>query len=661
MSNSGGSSPFLESPDYQEKEVVDAVFSDKDDEIRNMKYHLNTIQNEFEIEKICIQRQYNTIDKQYKTNLDTLEKTLDSMQELYSKNEKLQEYSNELKNQFEFNMKEKDIALSTLQSDFDVQKEECEFLRTQYESIASNSADKEEHSKLEAEATHTLLKRYEEEISKQINQVNNLQKELNEKEEELENVKANKITKSHYSYNTEELQELTTINKLMKDQVQYSKKLEEANMQQANEIKQLRLTNESQQHWQTECEKLTFQLQNHRGQLQILELENVKLSSQLASWEVYSENESPDNIIRELKLIKLECKHLNEDNKKLRLDLNNIKVLNDELALERNQSLDLQNNYETAILNLKRLNHELEQQKLLSFEESKLLRKQLNNNSRSLILNNNEFNKSKKEETLKGFDNMVDDYKLQTEDLTNELKKLNDQLLSQEPIAKKRRTSDQVSLNYSKRLNEYQVENLKLSENLSKVSEVNKLLEEKLKKLENLKEKSIRILQLRDSPLIKEQFVKKKQLELLRIENRDLLEIINTSSVNNLKTVPRSVFESLSMDLKQHEEEIFKINKRFFRLKEMFNKKSLEFIDVVNSLLGFKLEFQQDGRVKIFSCFKPDKYIIADLIENTLKSNLNADIEDWSHLIQIWVAERNQIPCFLATLTLMLWEKSNKE
>lgn len=143
---------------------------------------------------------------------------------------------------------------------------------------------------------------------------------------------------------------------------------------------------------------------------------------------------NPEEIIRDWKLTKKECLILTDMNDKLRLDNNNLKLLNDEMALERNQILDLNKNYENNIVNLKRLNHELEQQKSLSFEECRLLREQLDGlysaqNNALLEVENSETHASNKN-VNEDMNNLIDTYKNKTEDLTNELKKLNDQLLS---------------------------------------------------------------------------------------------------------------------------------------------------------------------------------------------------------------------------------------
>ncbi|AJS03190.1 ALS_1a_G0019700.mRNA.1.CDS.1 [Saccharomyces cerevisiae] len=712
MSNSGGSSPFLESPGGSPD--VGSTNGQSNRQIQALQFKLNTLQNEYEIEKLQLQKQTNILEKKYKATIDELEKALNDTKYLYESNDKLEQELKSLKERSANSMNDKDKCIEELRTTLQNKDLEMETLRQQYDSKLSKVTNQCDHFKLEAESSHSLLMKYEKEIKRQSVDIKDLQHQVMEKDDELSSVKASKMINSHPNYSTEEFNELTEMNKMIQDQVQYTKELELANMQQANELKKLKQSQDTSTFWKLENEKL----QNKLSQLHVLEsqyenlqLENIDLKSKLTKWEIYNDSDddddnnvnnndnnnnnkndnnndnnndtsnnnninnnnrtrnnirnNPEEIIRDWKLTKKECLILTDMNDKLRLDNNNLKLLNDEMALERNQILDLNKNYENNIVNLKRLNHELEQQKSLSFEECRLLREQLDGlhsaqNNALLEVENSETHASNKN-VNEDMNNLIDTYKNKTEDLTNELKKLNDQLLSNsndvETQRKKRKlTSDQIGLNYSQRLNELQLENVSVSRELSKAQTTIQLLQEKLEKLTKLKEKKIRILQLRDGPFIKDQFIKKNKLRLLEKENADLL---NELKKNNpaVETVPISVYDSLNFELKQFEQEVFKSNKRFSRLKQVFNNKSLEFIDVVNSLLGFKLEFQQDGRVKIFSCFKPEKYLIADLNENTLKSNLDADIEGWDDLMNLWVEDRGQLPCFLATITLRLWEQ----
>lgn len=308
------------------------------------------------------------------------------------------------------------------------------------------------------------------------------------------------------------------------------------------------------------------------------------------------------------------------------------------------------------------MNHELEQQKVLLEEECSLLKNQiptkenLNQQIRSTNRNDAEY------------DSLLDNYKQETENLTNELKRLNDSLIEQnrnqgtEMKKRKLRNGDHININYSQRLNELQQNNLSLEKDNEKLRLVVEKLEGKLDDLRKTKPKNIRILQQRDSPLLKLQFVRRKENELLREENQNLLTMIENITENRNESfdkIPLTSYNSLKYQYEISMDTNKKQEKKFSRLKQIFNKKSLEFIDVVNSLLGFKLEFQQDGRVKIYSCYMPNKYLIANLVDNTLKSNLDTVISDWDSLLNDWVVEKGQLPCFLASLTLQLWKMEN--
>ncbi|CAI4062954.1 hypothetical protein SUVZ_07G1610 [Saccharomyces uvarum] len=679
MSNSGGSSPFLESPKGSPNMGNNSMHNDAQGnrQIQALQFKLNTLQNEYEIEKLQLQKQTNILEKKYKATIGELEKSLNDTKYLYDSNGKLEYELHSLKESLTNSTNDKDKLIQELQTTLQNKDLEMENLKQEYDSKLSKVTNQCDHFKLESESSSSLLKKYENEIKRQSGDIKDLQHNIMEKDDELSTLKASKMINSHPNYSTEEFNELTEMNKIVQDQVQYTKELELANMQQANELKKLKQSQDFSSFWKLENEKLQNKLKQFHaleGQFEDVQLENIDLKSKLTNWEIYNDDDdkaknnlqsNPEEIIRDWKLTKKECLILTDKNDKLRLDNNNLKLLNDEMALERNQLLDSNNNYENSIINLKRLNHELEQQKSLSFEECRLLREQLDdlysaqnnvlsetNNSKAHIPNGN---------LNEDMNNLLDNYKNKTEDLTSELKKLNDQLLSNssdvETQRKKRKlTSDQIGLNYSQRLNELQLENVNVSRELNKAETTIQLLKNKLEKLTNLKEKRIRILQLRDGPFIRDQFIKKNKLHLLQKENSDLLDQLKQKNPN-IETIPISVYDSLNFELKQFEQEAFKSNKRFSRLKQVFNRKSLEFIDVVNSLLGFKLEFQQDGRVKIFSCFKPERYLIADLNENTLKSNLDSDIDGWDDLMNLWVEDRGQLPCFLATITLRLWEQ----
>ncbi|SCW00486.1 LAFE_0C05248g1_1 [Lachancea fermentati] len=649
MSESTRSSPFIQrpaSPDASKRQAL------------SLQYKVNTLQNEFEIEKLSFQREYALLDKKYRSTLDGLDKALNDTKYLYDTNEELEKELEKVKEELSQIKRESETRNLELKQQILSKDKELDDLQATSQSKLSLYENRYHNSQVEVEGSKTLLKRYESEIEKQNSEIKRLQKSVAQKDDEVASLKASRVVMAHHNYSTEELKELTTLNKLLQDQMSFSKDLERTNLAQGNELKKLRATQESQQFLKAENDKLRRKLEQMeplQTQIQDIQLENINLQSNLASWGLYTNDQDgktklgPEEIVREWRVLKQENLNLVNENSKLQLDLSNLKILNDELALERNQILDLNKNYESSILNLKKLNYEIEQQKLLSFEECKLLRQQLEELS--------SIDENHKTEPVTSFEGIIDGYKNRTEDLTNELKKLNEAILRDSDAgypSKRRKKSDDVALNYSQRLNELQLQNLELNRKYQAATETITLLQKKIDKIQEIGEKRIRILQLRDSPFLKDQFVKKKRLISLQRENEDLLARLNDTHV---EMIPRSVYERLKLDLAELEDEVFNSNKKNVRLREIFNKKSLEFIDAVNSLLGFKLEFQTDGQIKLISCFKPEKYLLADLAHNKLKSNLDTEIEGWNEILGDLVGEKGQIPCFLATITLKLWEK----
>ena len=723
MSNSGGSSPFLDTPidhdNLQKVQEVDEGLSlendpalgssdndndnndandndavakpesitEKDRRILSLEYQLSTLRNEYDLERLQLQRNVNETERKYKATVEELESTLNDTKFLHDSNTKLLEEVSSLKEQLDRCKSANRDVVNKLNQELRSKTQLIEDMELDQRAQLSHLEQEVKNLNDEKRSLGELLQKYKDDIIRQSNEIRNLTRLNSEREEELLKLKGSQLAESHPNYSTEEFQELSTMNKLFQEQNKYIKELEEANFKQAKELKKFRNMDESISFWKSENEKLQDKLKGVdtlEQQLQDSQLEIVELKTMSAKYEALSQAlgeqqqvdgeghksggiPSPEDIINDWQMTKKENLVLIDENSKLQLDVNNYKLKNEELTTEKNQLLELNKTYMSNIANLQKLNQELEQQKNLSLRESALLKRQLEEHRKIPI------GKVKEEEeedakssganpdSREELEKLVEGYKNRTEELTNELKNLNSQLVSesenQQDQLFKRRKLDDLNINetYSQRLNELQLQNTNLQRDLQKFRNLNKLLEDKLYKLLNLEGTKIRILQQRDSPFLKDQVIKKKELDLLRKANADLLEKqLNASP--SIESVPISVYNSMNFDLQRQEEEIFKANKRLLRLKEVFNKKSLEFIDVVNSILGFKLEFRPDAKVKIYSCFKPDKFLLVDLAKNTLESNLKLD--NWDELLGLWIEGRGQIPCFLATITLQLWQAS---
>lgn len=115
--------------------------------------------------------------------------------------------------------------------------------------------------------------------------------------------------------------------------------------------------------------------------------------------------------------------------------------------------------------------------------------------------------------------------------------------------------------------------------------------------------------------------------------------------------------------------------KRMTRLKEIWSAKSLEFREAVASVLGWKMDFMPNGRVRVTSLYYPGEddsasasgeganSIIFDGENGTMKISGGPDglfAREIRNLIRFWVEERKDIPCFLAAMTLEFYEKTTR-
>lgn len=124
------------------------------------------------------------------------------------------------------------------------------------------------------------------------------------------------------------------------------------------------------------------------------------------------------------------------------------------------------------------------------------------------------------------------------------------------------------------------------------------------------------------------------------------------------------------------------------RLKEIWTAKSSEFREAVASLLGYKLDFLPNGRVRVTSMFHlspayrhgdpgassdpsgpgsmgsgEENSIIFDGENGTMKISGGPNslfAMEIKPLIKFWVEERKDIPCFLAAMTLDFYDKTTR-
>ena len=176
-----------------------------------------------------------------------------------------------------------------------------------------------------------------------------------------------------------------------------------------------------------------------------------------------------------------------------------------------------------------------------------------------------------------------------------------------------------------------------------------------------------RILQHRDSPLAKIETVKQTTLDTLRASNQDLLSQLQGQPIT--ESVPKSVLTMLQTELVAAQDNIKEREKRMQRLKETWAAKSSEFREAVYSLLGYRLDFLQNGRVRVSSMYADNtsQAIVFDGETSNMQivgTSSHDEATEWSQeintIVQFWIAERDSVPGLLSALTLELVEHRHK-
>ena len=299
------------------------------------------------------------------------------------------------------------------------------------------------------------------------------------------------------------------------------------------------------------------------------------------------------------------------------------------------------------------------------------------------------------EETNKRIQQLEDtaeNYRNEIEKLNVELSRIEIHQAPSTPRAGGKRGREDVS---DERLGELLRRNRQLQDDLTKLQSRNSVLTKEnaaqASQLSNLKFQSrTRILELRDNPTANAAAVKQSTLQALQAENDTLREQLAghlpTASADSsgasvqTQLVPRASLDALQLQLAAKDETIASREKSLERLRSIFRAKGLEFREAVFSLLGWKLDFQPNGRVRAVSMYypKPDggrkekqsdseevtdaegEYILFDGENGTMKVSGGPQSEfarEIRGLIDYWVDGKGQVPCLLAAMTLEFYEK----
>jgi len=214
-------------------------------------------------------------------------------------------------------------------------------------------------------------------------------------------------------------------------------------------------------------------------------------------------------------------------------------------------------------------------------------------------------------------------------------------------------------------------ENLELLAEIRNLKDKLNLVTKKLKLAEKATDSTNHILELRSNPFSKDQAIKQETLNRLQDENRSLIAKYVES--RNVESVPRAVFARQENDKDVLQAKIDHLTKRIDRLSSVYAEKSKEIIAVISRYFGYKIEFilsplnpnEMCSKIKLVSKYTTRKdlgvsppYLTLDVHNKSLKANGTYEFKAMcEELVNQWVNEKNQIPCFLSALNLKIYNE----
>lgn len=515
---------------------------------------------------------------------------------------------------------------------------------------------------------------------------------------------------------------LAVIKRELSEQVAHIQKLESTNREQLAELKHYRKLQKSIEVVEEEKRGLENRLSimsDLRRELSEAQLQNQILEDERKSWTLYLQNQapagagdvefdSPEALARAWVQERLEKASLMEKMGSLQPEVSERDELIRSLETEKSALKS-----ELERMRAKGGTHggarsRLERQRALALKEVDFLRAQLKTfDSEETTFHEGSFNEQKTQR-IQELETLVDQYR-------QEARSLHEQLAVKEEGS----TPPAVASSGNKRPHEEEPDerlgiltrkNRALLDDISQLHQKMALLEKELEvhrsQVASLRNTPrTRILELRSNPTSNEAAVRTSTLNSLRTENAALLAQLEGQA--HTKVVPISTLENAQQQLGDMKRTVAEKEKRMRRLKEIWSAKSLEFREAVASILGWKMDFMPNGRVRVTSMYyagddndddndnstggndrdddgnksgpsatrhpnpsashattgDESHSIIFDGEQGTMKisggpqSAFGREIKD---LIRFWVEQRKDIPCFLAAMTLEFYEKTTR-
>nr|OQO31443.1 hypothetical protein B0A51_02154 [Rachicladosporium sp. CCFEE 5018] len=487
---------------------------------------------------------------------------------------------------------------------------------------------------------------------------------------------------------------LDLVRKELGEQVEYIRRLEGMLRDQGNELKRLKGTARSVEVVEEEKRGLEAKvriMEDLRRELAEAQLQRCILEDEKRGWRSYLQNEcasedvtfeTPEEMAKAFMHERLEKLELVDRLGAVQPELNvreeNIRVLQDDKAALQSEVEALRTAATKTPTTVSapdaKARARLERQKNLAIKEVEYLRAQM----KTFEAEEAEFNAAEIDEAhakrVQELEDLLQQHRSELQTLHADLSALESQAPPPTAVSPNKRPREDDETDSLHLFGELRRKTRALQDELSSTQHRASILEADLRasttQLSALKSaSSIRTLELRSNPTADYERIKLSTLHTLRSENTALLAQLE-GHPHSAKVVPISTLESTRLQLSELQDTIKGMEKKSLRLKQIFSSKSLEFREAVASILGWKLDFQPNGRVKCTSILYPSHVgAEGEEVENSItfdgeqgtmkvsggpKSVFAGEIRE---SVEFWVEGRREVPGLLAALTLEFYER----
>ncbi|KAI9683382.1 MAG: coiled-coil domain-containing protein mad1 [Trizodia sp. TS-e1964] len=491
---------------------------------------------------------------------------------------------------------------------------------------------------------------------------------------------------------TGDVDTLGIIKRELSEQVAHIKKLESTTRDQSAELKHYRRLHKSLE--VVEEEKMVLEgkvrmMDDLRRELAEAQLQKSILEDERKSWTSYFQKEaskegdmefdSPEALARALVQERLERASLVEKMGSFEPELLEKDEIIKELEKEKYRLLSEVEKARSSgtATSESRVRARLEKQRALAIKEVEYLRAQLRTfEAEDTVFQPGILVDEQKSKRIIELEDLIEQYRNELLSVNQDLVKQEESLSVPETTSTKRPHEDEPD----ERLGHQLRRNRMLQAEISALQKSSSLLEKELEATKSrLKSASnnsrTRILEFRSNPTAVSEQIKLSTLASLKEENAALLAQLTARQEDEdghhlppAKFVPISTLVNLKRDLADMEKVVAEKEKRMMRLKGVWSAKALEFREAVASVLGWKMDFMPNGRVRVTSMFclseeDGENSIIFDGEKGTMKISggpTSLFALEIKNQIKFWVEERKDIPCFLAAVTLEFYEKTTR-